>query len=159
MRFIQDKKLTTCIFQPHVEVTLSTSNDTIIKSVLIFAEGIFEVKQFPRQSLVHIIFFYRERVMLFIPKSFPPQSPSPYILIAMFRSIFTSKPLSATNPRPTSTCLSWPDSCRGSPCTRSSPTLAQTRGESPKAGSSFSPRSECRELWCGSIKTFCWRRN
>ena len=48
MRFIQDKKLTTCIFQPHVEVTLSTSNDTIIKSVLIFAEGIFEVKQFPR---------------------------------------------------------------------------------------------------------------
>ena len=31
------------MFQPHVEVTLSTSNDTIIKSVLIFAEGIFEV--------------------------------------------------------------------------------------------------------------------
>ena len=30
-------------FQPHVEVTLSTSNDTIIKAVLIFAEGIFEV--------------------------------------------------------------------------------------------------------------------
>ena len=33
-------------FQPHVEVTLSTSNDTIIKSVLIFAEGIFEVNIF-----------------------------------------------------------------------------------------------------------------
>ena len=35
----------TCLInppQPHVEVTLSTSNDTIIKSVLIFAEGIFE---------------------------------------------------------------------------------------------------------------------
>jgi len=29
--------------KPHVEVTLSTSNDTIIRSVLIFAEGIFEV--------------------------------------------------------------------------------------------------------------------
>lgn len=29
--------------QPHVEVTLTTSNDTIIKAVLIFAEGIFEV--------------------------------------------------------------------------------------------------------------------
>ena len=28
--------------QPHVEVTLSTSNDTLIKCVLIFAEGIFE---------------------------------------------------------------------------------------------------------------------
>ena len=29
--------------QPHVEVSLSTSNDTVIKAVLIFAEGIFEV--------------------------------------------------------------------------------------------------------------------
>ena len=33
-----------CIFQPHVEVTLSTSNDTLIRCVLIFAEGIFEGK-------------------------------------------------------------------------------------------------------------------
>ncbi len=31
----------TISFQPHVEVTLSTSNDTQIKCVLIFAEGIF----------------------------------------------------------------------------------------------------------------------
>ena len=45
MRFIQKRKnLQLLFFQPHVEVTLSTSNDTIIKSVLIFAEGIFEVK-------------------------------------------------------------------------------------------------------------------
>ena len=45
MRFIQNRKnLQLVFFQPHVEVTLSTSNDTIIKSVLIFAEGIFEVK-------------------------------------------------------------------------------------------------------------------
>ena len=29
-------------FQPHVEVGLSTSNDTLIRCVLIFAEGIFE---------------------------------------------------------------------------------------------------------------------
>ena len=28
--------------QPHVEVGLATSNDTLIKCVLIFAEGIFE---------------------------------------------------------------------------------------------------------------------
>jgi len=32
--------------QPHVEVTLSTSNTTIIKAVLIFAEGIFEGESF-----------------------------------------------------------------------------------------------------------------
>ena len=30
------------VFQPHVEVGLSTSNDTLIRCVLIFAEGIFE---------------------------------------------------------------------------------------------------------------------
>ena len=30
------------LWQPHVEVTLSTSNDTLIRCVLIFAEGIFE---------------------------------------------------------------------------------------------------------------------
>ncbi|XP_023337045.1 Bardet-Biedl syndrome 2 protein homolog isoform X2 [Eurytemora carolleeae] len=32
--------------QPHVEVTLSTSNNTIIRAVLIFAEGIFEGESF-----------------------------------------------------------------------------------------------------------------
>ena len=30
------------VLQAHVEVSLSTSNETVIKSVLIFAEGIFE---------------------------------------------------------------------------------------------------------------------
>ena len=30
------------VLQAHVEVSLSTSNETIIRSVLIFAEGIFE---------------------------------------------------------------------------------------------------------------------
>lgn len=29
-------------FQPHIEVIMTTSNDTLIRSVLIFAEGIFE---------------------------------------------------------------------------------------------------------------------
>ena len=32
----------TYVLQAHVEVSLSTSNETVIKSVLIFAEGIFE---------------------------------------------------------------------------------------------------------------------
>lgn len=30
------------IFQPHVEVYISTNNTTIIRAVLIFAEGIFK---------------------------------------------------------------------------------------------------------------------
>ena len=30
------------VLQAHVEVSLSTSNETIIRSVLIFAEGIFD---------------------------------------------------------------------------------------------------------------------
>ena len=29
-------------FQPHVELSVSTSNDTVVRAVLIFAEGIFE---------------------------------------------------------------------------------------------------------------------
>lgn len=28
--------------QPHVELSISTTNDTIIRSVMIFAEGVFE---------------------------------------------------------------------------------------------------------------------
>ena len=29
-------------FQPHVELSVSTTNDTVVRAILIFAEGIFE---------------------------------------------------------------------------------------------------------------------
>lgn len=51
-----------------MEVTLSTSNDTIIKSVLIFAEGIFEVRLFPACSSVVTLTVCRARATLFILK-------------------------------------------------------------------------------------------
>lgn len=33
---------TLCYFQPHVELYISTNNNTIIKAVIVFAEGIFK---------------------------------------------------------------------------------------------------------------------
>ena len=53
-----------------MEVTLSTSNDTIIKSVLIFAEGIFEVRQLSNYICVMTVTVTvcRVRATLFILK-------------------------------------------------------------------------------------------
>ena len=41
--------------QPHVEIALATTNDTVIRAVIIFAEGIFEGESHvyhPRESLL-----------------------------------------------------------------------------------------------------------
>lgn len=36
------KYSTYLLSQPHVEIAIETTNDTIVRAVLIFAEGIFE---------------------------------------------------------------------------------------------------------------------
>lgn len=65
MHQFNDSKL---ILQPHVEVTLTTSNDTLIRSVLIFAEGIFEGEchvVHPREPYQSVV------VPIFPPKDIP----------------------------------------------------------------------------------------
>ena len=65
MHQFNDAKL---ILQPHVEVTLATSNDTLIRSVLIFAEGIFEGEchvVHPREPYQSVV------VPIFPPKDIP----------------------------------------------------------------------------------------
>lgn len=58
------------MFQPHVELSLSTNNSTIIKATVIFAEGIFNgethVIHPPISKLKSILL-----VPLFLPKDSP----------------------------------------------------------------------------------------
>lgn len=56
--------------QPHVELSISTTNETIIRTVMIFAEGVFEgeshVVHPPQQSLKSSL-----QVPVFPPKDIP----------------------------------------------------------------------------------------
>lgn len=62
--------VTSCInflCQPHVEIALATTNDTVIRAVIIFAEGIFEGESHvfhPRESALNS----NIRVPLYPPK-------------------------------------------------------------------------------------------
>ena len=125
--------------QPHVEVTLSTSNDTIIKAVLIFAEGIFEVLS---TFLLCKIFTFngtksffkpRARAMWFTPRYPRAPPPSPSSRPRTSRWTCTSRPSWVTSLPPTSTCLSWRDSCPASRCTIWWPSLPR-RGQNRRAG-------------------------
>ena len=56
--------------QPHVELSISTTNDTIIRAVMIFAEGVFDgeshVVHPPHQALKSSL-----QVPIFPPKDMP----------------------------------------------------------------------------------------
>jgi len=58
------------LVQPHVELSISTTNETVIRTVMIFAEGVFEgeshVVHPPQQSLKSSL-----QVPVFPPKDIP----------------------------------------------------------------------------------------